>query len=137
MAIEVIPINGKSPYVDYNAFEVSVKEILGSYCKNAKIFLLNNFPIVISTQIKIDLLLIIVIENIGGNYYIIKKSKENKNIYLHNQIIPVSFITEYENNILYQEEDSLFTKDENIYFNSEIKELNWNLKKYLVEKVKN
>ena len=137
MAIEVIPINGKSPYVDYNVFEVSVKEILGSYCKNAKIFLLNNFPIVISTQIKIDLLLIIAIENIGGNYYIIKKSKENnKNIYLHNQIIPVSFITEYENNILYQEEDSLFTKDENIYFNSEIKELNWNLKKYLVEKVK-
>ena len=67
MAIEVIPINGKSPYVDYNVFEVSVKEILGSYCKNAKIFLLNNFPIVISTQIKIDLLLIIAIENIGGN----------------------------------------------------------------------
>ena len=52
MAIEVIPINGKSPYVDYKTFEISVKEISGSYCKNAKIFLLNNFPIVISTQIK-------------------------------------------------------------------------------------
>ena len=115
MAIEIIPINGKCPYIDYNTFEVSAKEVLGITCKNAKIFLLNNFPIVISTQIKIDLLLIIAIENIGGNYYIIKKSKEsNKNIYLHNQIIPISFITEYENNILYQEDDSLFTKDENI-----------------------
>ena len=82
MAIEVIPINGKSPYVDYNVFEVSVKEILGSYCKNAKIFLLNNFPIVISTQIKIDLLLIIAIENIGGNYYIIKKVKKIIRIFI-------------------------------------------------------
>ena len=94
MAIEIIPINGRCPYFDYNVFEQSVHKTLkdlDNTCKNIKIFLLNNFPVLISNLINIDLLLIIVVEKTQGNYYIVRKDK-NYTKYLYNQIIPIKFI---------------------------------------------
>ena len=43
MSIEIIPINGKTDFFDYEAFEESVKSTIGRRCSDAKIFLLNNF----------------------------------------------------------------------------------------------
>jgi len=62
MAIEFYPLNGKSPYIDYEAFEESVHQVLHHTCTDAKVYIFNKIPIPISTDINIDLLLIIIVE---------------------------------------------------------------------------
>ena len=69
MSIEIIPINGKSQYFDYDNFEKSVIETVGKKCSDAKIFLFNNFPVSVSVETNIDLILIIAIEDKKGNFY--------------------------------------------------------------------
>ena len=50
MSIEIIPINGKTDFFDYEASEKSVKATLGKRCSDAKIYLLNNFPASVSVE---------------------------------------------------------------------------------------
>lgn len=139
MPIQVIPINGKNPNFDYVRFEDSVKmffeQKLNNTCKDAKFFLLNNFPIPVSTNLQIDLLLIITIEAKQGNFYAPKKSEEGKNIYLHNQIIPISFVRDYENSNLSVRGNLIGTENENIDYSAEIQEMKYGLEKYLKNKV--
>ena len=52
MSIDIIPINGKSQYIDYDKFESTLKEKIGRRCSDAKVFLLNNFPVSVSVETK-------------------------------------------------------------------------------------
>ena len=140
MAIEIIPINGRCPYFDYNVFEQSVYDTLsylGNTCKSIKIFLLNNFPVPISNLINIDLLLIIVVEKTQGNYYIVRKDKNNTK-YLYNQIIPIKFITDYQYSQIYirdKKGEIIYTENAELDFSTEINVLKNGLSTYLKEKV--
>ena len=88
MSIEIIPINGKTNFFDYEVFEESAKAIIGRSCSDAKIFLLNNFPASVSVETNIDLILIIAVEAKTGNFYKLDKKPV---VYFHNQIIPTIF----------------------------------------------
>ena len=140
MAIEIIPINGRCPYFDYKVFEQSVYNTLsylGNTCKNIKIFLFNKFPVPISNLINIDLLLIIVVEKTQGNYYIVRKDK-NDTKYLYNQIIPIKFITDYQYNQIYMRDEKgkiIYTENAELDFSTEINALKNGLSTYLKEKV--
>jgi|GEM_PF-577789 len=141
MAIEIIPINGKCGYFDYTFFEQDVYSTLarlGNTCKNIKIFLFNNFPIPVSNYINIDLLLIIVVEKTQGNYYMVRK-KEKSKIYFYNQIIPVKFITNYQNKKIKTIDEKgkiIYAEDAELDFSTEINALKKGLANYLKEKVK-
>lgn len=50
MNLNFISINGTCNYLDYTEFENSVREGLKITCKEASIFLLNNFPVLLSTE---------------------------------------------------------------------------------------
>ena len=136
MAIEIIPLNGKSPYIDYKAFEESVHQVLDNTCPNAKIYLFNRFPIPISNIIDIDLLLVIIVPNKKDSYYRI-----NENSLFKNQIIPIKFIDKYTDRELYssiENNDPIFlTKmDEVNYvkidFQNELKKLS-RIREYLTQ----
>lgn len=130
MAIEIIPLNGKSPYIDYEAFEESVHKVLHYTCTNAKVYIFNKIPIPISTDVDIDLLLVLIIENKDKNYY---KIDENRSFY--NQIIPIKFLTKYKNDKLYMSGDNndflFLTENAEINFSEEIISLKKGLKEYL------
>ena len=110
---------------------------LGNTCKNIKIFLFNNFPILVSNHINIDLLLIIVVEKTQGNYYIVRKDKNNTK-YLYNQIIPIKFITDYQYSQIYirdKKGEIIYTENAELDFSTEINALKNGLSTYLKEKV--
>jgi hypothetical protein len=134
MSIEIIPINGKSDFLDYELFEESVKNTLGRRCSDAKIFLLNNFPVAVSVETNIDLILIIAIEDKKGNFYI-PKSGGDKPIYFHNQIIPVKFITQFQSESIFIDDNKqIVANEEYIDYSSEINSIRFSLISYLSDK---
>ena len=91
--IEVIQLNGSSKNYNLQKLEESIKETLNPTCKNASVYLFNNFPLALSAEVNIDLLFILNIPDQNGNYFRIKKNGEWLNI--KNLIIPISFIENY------------------------------------------
>ena len=131
MSIEIIPINGKTDFFDYEAFEESVKSTIGRRCSDAKIFLLNNFPASVSVETNIDLILIIAIEDKRGNFYI-PKSGENRPIYFHNQIIPIQVVNQFESiKLSIDDKGQLVADEEFIDYSSEINSMRFSLISYL------
>lgn len=132
MAIEIISINAKSPYIDYKAFEESVHQVLDYTCPNAKIYIFNRFPIPISNIIDIDLLLVIIIPNKEDSYYRI-----NENSLFQNQIIPVKFIHKYIDKELYSSDESndrvFLTEKAEIDYQNELKKLKSGIREYLTQ----
>lgn len=134
MSIEIIPINGKSHYFDYIRFESTLKEKIGKWCSSAKVFILNNFPVSVSVETDIDLILIIVIENRQGNFYI-PKSNNERPIYFHNQIIPIKFITHFkDDDVIINDKNQIFTGEGYIDFSNELNSIKYGLKRYLSNK---
>ena len=130
MAIEIIPLNGKSPYIDYKAFEESVHQVLHYTCTNAKVYIFNKIPIPISTDVDIDLLLVLIIENKDKNYYKIDKYR-----CFYNQIITIIFLTKYKYDKLFMYgdyNDFLFLTVIAVFnFSEEIISLKKGLEEYL------
>ena len=132
MAIEIISLNGKSPYIDYKVFEESVHQVLNNTCPNAKIYLFNRFPIPISNIIDIDLLLVIIVPNKKDSYYRI-----NENSLFQNQIIPVKFIDKYIDKELYSSDESddrvFLTEKGEIDYQNELEKLKSGIREYLTQ----
>jgi hypothetical protein len=133
MSIEIISINGKNKFLNYETFEKSAKEVLGRNCNSAKIFILNNFPVTVSAEMGIDLLLIIAIEYKTGNYYSPKSIKKRK-IYFHNQIIPIKIISNLKDCEIKSEFGDLIIDDEHIDYSDEIKSVKFNLARYFEQR---
>lgn len=131
MSIDIIPINGKSQYFDYEQFESSFKEKIGKKCSDAKVFLLNNFPFSVSVETNIDLILIIAIEDKKGNFYI-PKSIEDRPVYFHNQIIPIKFVTQYkDDNISLEEGSQIICGESFLDYTTELNSIKYGFSKYL------
>jgi hypothetical protein len=85
MSIEFISLNNPNKFFNVNDFEKSVHDFLApTKCKIAKVFILNNFPAIISSNCNIDLLLIIIIKDQEEDNYLKIKKVEGVNSYLHN-----------------------------------------------------
>jgi hypothetical protein len=133
MNLNFIPINGKSPFFEYEAFEISARQILQNTCQDATIILFNNFPVLLTTEATIDLILIIALKDVKGNYFRVKK--EEKWIYLHNLIIPINFVTNLQNEtIVVDEEGVINVGDETFDYTDEIQSIKFSLLDYLVRK---
>jgi hypothetical protein len=133
MSIEIIHINGKSQHVDYDKFEFTLKEKIGKRCSNAKVFLLNNFPVSVSVETNIDLIIIIAIEDKKGNFYI-PKSNKDKPIYFHNQIIPIKFVTQYKEDEIKIEGSQLISNETFLDYSTEISAIKFGFSRYLSDK---
>ncbi len=133
MSIDIIPINGKSQYLDYDKFESTLKEKIGKKCSDAKVFLLNNFPVSVSVETNIDLILIIAIEDKKGNFYI-PKSVEDRPIYFHNQIIPIKFITQFKDDKISLEGNQVISGESFLDYSTEINSIKFGFSRYLSSK---
>lgn len=134
MSIEIIPINGKSRYLDYDGFEKSVLEIVGKKCSDAKVFLFNNFPVSVSIETNIDLIIVIAIEDKNGNFYIPKSNSKGNAVYFHNQIIPLKFITHYQEDIIINDNGQIIVNEEYVDYSTEINSIRFGLINYLSNK---
>lgn len=134
MSIDIIPINGKSQYFEYDDFEKSVNQTIGKNCENAKIFLFNNFPVSVSFETNIDLLIVIAIEDKKGNFYIPKSNSKGKAVYFHNQIIPLKFITQFQDETIINENGQIVVNEEYIDYSTEINSIRFGLINYLSNK---
>ena len=137
MSIVFETYNGENSNIDYVNLEKSIKHAFPK-AENIKIFLLNKFPIQISSETGIDVLLIITIDKSKeNNFHFIKTLDNNVKSYLHNLIIPITFVNHFKNEFLIKNNDNneLVCLDEIIDYDSEIKLTKYNLKEYLVEKL--
>jgi len=134
MNLNVIPVNGKCEYLDYVEFERSAKENLQNTCNEATIILFNNFPVLLTTEASIDLILVIALKDCKGNYFRIKKGE--KWIYLHNLIIPINFISNLQDSEISIDEDGelIISNTETIDCSNEIANIKHSLLDYLVRK---
>ena len=63
-------------------------------CKDAQIYLFNEFPHSLSPNVNIDLLFILNIQTeLTGNYFL-RLGKDNENYNIYNLIIPISFVND-------------------------------------------
>lgn len=135
MAIEIIPINGKNSNVDYERLEKTFKTTLGKRVTDAKVFLINNLPMPISTEANVDLFLIIAIKDQKGNYYIAKSNESGRAIYFHNQIIPVKFVTQFKDDkISIDSKNQLYTESAFIDYETELTSFKFGFRDYLINK---
>lgn len=133
MNLNFIPVNGKCEYFDYDEFEKSVKETLQTTCKEATVILFNNFPVLLSTETTVDLILVVALKDYQGNYFRVKKGE--KWIYLHNLIIPINFITNLQDTeIIIDEDGQIITDNETADYSNEIDSIKFSLLDYLVRK---
>ena len=132
MSIELIEINGKSSHFDYQAFEQTLKYTIDGRCSDAKVFALNNFPVAVSVETNIDLILVIAIDPRKGNFYGLKKS--DKFVYLNNLIIPIKFITYLKNDKLEIEENQIICNEKFVDYTTEINSIKFGLINYLGNK---
>lgn len=134
MSIDIIPINGKCQYLDYGKFELTLKEKIGRRCSDAKVFLFNNFPVSVSVETNIDLILVVAIEDKKGNYYI-PKSIDKRPVYFHNQIIPIKFITQFKDDKITLEDGCrIICEDSYLDFSNEINSMKFGFSRYLTNK---
>lgn len=129
MAIEFITINGKNEHLDYNAFESDLKNRLRKTCKYAKVYLYNNFPVVVTEESLIDLLIIIAIKDIYGNYYRVRT--DSGLVYVKNLILPIQFIDGYKNQQILIEDGDFIINESIIRYNNEVNGIKYRLQNYL------
>jgi len=129
VAIEFTTINGENAHLDTGEFENSLREKYGETCEDAKVYLFNNFPVVVSEESFIDLLIIIALKDIGGNYYRLSNKK-----YLKNIIMPINFIVGYEDDGIEFEDGELLINEAEINFTSEVIRVKKRFEKYLLKK---
>jgi hypothetical protein len=133
MNLNFIPVNGKCEYFDYDEFENSVKETLQTTCQEATVILFNNFPVLLSTETTVDLILVVALKDYQGNYFRVKKGE--KWIYLHNLIIPINFIANLQDTeIIIDEDGQIITDNETADYSNEIDSIKFSLLDYLVRK---
>jgi len=122
ISIKLEKINGENPNIDYDNLKKSFLHQKFNYetesrfkCHEAKIFVLNDIPLINGQDLDvfegtIDFILIIALPwNLSGSYISIKKNDQHK--YLHNLIIPVKYISDFKNQKkLDQDDKSEFTK---------------------------
>lgn len=131
MSSNFIIINGKHPDLDYQELENSFNQTIAKNCLESKVFVINNLPVAISSEIDIDVILIITVLNAQGNYYIIK-DKDGKHVYLKNQIIPITFIKGWQQSIITLENKKLIVDDTlELIYSSEIDTIRYGLRNYL------
>lgn len=129
MAYEVVHINGKHPKVNYDTFESDIKKLFGNKV-DAKVYIFNGFPAALDTDFRIDVLLIIAIRNVSGNY-IYMKNVADKSVYLHNLVIPLYIKEEFEEVKIKLRRDSLNTIDYEINFERDFRSVQFQLSAYL------
>jgi hypothetical protein len=133
MNLNFIPVNGKCEYFNYDEFESSVRTSLQNTCKEATVILFNNFPVLLSTETTVDLILVIALKDYKGNYFRVRKG--DKWVYLYNLIIPINFITNLQESEIQIDEEGFINADgEQLDYSDEIQSIKHSLLDYLVRK---
>ena len=133
MNLNFIPVNGKSEYFNYDEFESSARAALQNTCTDATIILFNNFPVLLSTETTVDLILVVALKDYKGNYFRVRKG--DRWVYLYNLIIPVNFIANLQDTeIVIDEDGQIITDNETADYATELLSIKHSLLDYLVRK---
>ena len=135
--IDIIQLNGSSSNYSLEELKESIIDKMSLTCKDAQIYLFNEFPHSLSPNVNIDLLFILNIQTeLTGNYFKIRKDNENYNIY--NLIIPISFVNDCHDMKIEKESEGFVLKresgDELLDYSIESKDLKFNTMNYLRNK---
>ena len=133
MAKSFHTFNGKNPYIDYSSFEDGMRTSMPN-CSNAELFIFNNFPVDVSTEIGVDFLLVIAVEDVKGNYHSVHRDERNKIVYLHNLVIPVKVIPNWEEAEIVVEDDYFRADDEVLDYSEELTSMGYGMRDYLGDK---
>lgn len=129
MEFKLSKINGTNSNLDYESLKASIINKLAPTCMEAELIVLNNFPVAISAQATLDLILLLQIPKRNNSYYRVQTEKDRH--YVKNQIIAVSIVKDYENsNISFN--DNLIEIDGGYAdFDDNAGKIKWGLTNYL------
>lgn len=134
MIDKLVPINGKNSQLDYELFSKSVENSIGKKCEKFKIFILNKFPVSLSSGSTFDFIIFISIEGAEGNYFRVKKEEEKNWRYLHNLIIPVKVVSDFYEEDLVVENGEIYDENSVIDYSDYVHNSSYSLKEYLQNK---
>ena len=129
MELQLTKINGTNFHLNYGLLVDSIKNQIGNTCSKAELIVLNNFPVAVSAQANIDFILLLRLPEIHNSYY--KVYLEEDHFYIHNLIIAVSVINDYETESLKISNEQLETNSSIFNLDSEASKLKWGLTNYL------
>ncbi|WP_316747572.1 UvrD-helicase domain-containing protein [Pedobacter gandavensis] len=131
MAKNFNTFNGRNSYIDYVAFEEGMRKGMPN-CANADVFVFNNFPVDVSTEMGVDFLLVIAVEDINRNYHHVIQG--SRRVYMHNLIVPVKVVPNWVVAEIVVEEGFLKVGDEVLDYSEELTALGYGMRDYLGSK---
>lgn len=133
MSIHLIPINGKSNFIDYEVFNNQLKQSLEKTCSEATLAIFNNFPVITSPEVRTDIIMTLAIKKIHKNYY--RELKNNNSIYLQNAVLSFSCINSFESSKIEIDSNNDLNIDNILYdYSNDLQSLKFGLRDYLVNR---
>ena len=129
MKFNLSKINGTNSDLDYNALKESIFQKLSLTCKEAEVIILNNFPVSISSQVSVDLIILLNIPKRNNSWYRVETVGDRH--YVRNQIIAVSIVNEYTNSNINIDGGLLDIDVVYVDFNDNANKIKWGLTNYL------
>lgn len=136
MPISVIPLNGDSSIIDYNKLKTSLSNFLGDKCNEATLYVFNRFGVPVSSETTLDLLFLLSIHDVRGNftrYYYENEGKAGFE-YFKNVIIPVNIQTGHENAQIRIDKKFIYVNNNEYDSSDEINSLKFGFLNFLQKK---
>ena len=130
MPNDIIYLNGKHPMINNDDLEISFRTFLGTRVSNSKLYIFSNFSAPISSECKIDILVIMSIEDVHGNY--LRVEKDNSSFeYYRNTILPITLNSSFYEQSIEIRENYITINDYEYENKDEISALKFGLKNLL------
>jgi hypothetical protein len=131
MEISFEKINGTHPLLDYNVLKDSFIHELTGYCQEAEVLILNKFPVAISAQAPLDIVIFLKVKPMQGCKPIIKTADDH--VFISNLIIAVSIVDDYNLCEITHEDGDIVVNDTFLDIVDDAVKLKWGLTNYLGE----
>jgi hypothetical protein len=132
MEFKFSKINGTNRHLNYGDLEKNIIDKLSATCTEAEAIILNKFPVSVTPQADLDLLMLINIPKKHRSWYRVKDG--NDKVYIKNQIIAISIIDDFEDEKLFIEGNEVSTENEFINHEENANKIKYGLTNYLADK---
>jgi hypothetical protein len=124
-------INGTNMQLDYVALKDSLLLELSHHCQMAEVLILNKFPLAISSQVSLDLVLFLRVKPIPDNKPRIETLDDH--VFISNLIIAVSIIDDYQSSEVSIDGKDITIDESFLDISDDAVKLKWGLTNYLGE----
>ncbi|CAN5660945.1 hypothetical protein BH10BAC3_BH10BAC3_16150 [soil metagenome] len=133
MAIQIVSLNGESSLLNYEVMEEALKQFTGSKCTEATLYVFNNFPVTVTTESDIDLLLIFSLDKKSGSYIRYRTNGVWANF--KNFILPITVRSQFKQSTISTQNNDIYIDGNEYDAIEELRAVKFGLLNFLTKEV--